>query len=121
MKNNTLPTNFLSYIEKGSLSISTDGLPTINFCSDGNLRIIDVNEIPIKLSKKPGLIKQLSEAKSLAKNLNEKKLTLEIRLKGKVVLRLGEQASPKLTKILTLSNHIEITDLKKLKELSKVI
>lgn len=121
MKKNNLSANFFSYIEKGSLSISTDGLPTVNFRSDGNLRIIDVNEIPIKLSNKPGLIKQLSEAKSLAKNLSEKDLTLEIRLKGKVVLRLGKNASPKLTKILTLSNNIEITDLKKLKELSKVI
>ncbi len=119
MKKN-LSANFLTYLESGRLSIFTDDVPAIHFNSEGDLRIIDIEEIPIKLSEKPGLIKQLTEAKSLAKNLNEKNITLEIRLKGEVILKLGKNTAPKLTKILTLSNHIEITDLKKLKKLSQL-
>ena len=120
MKKN-LSANFLTYLESGGLSIFTDGVPAIHFNAEGDLRIIDIKEIPIKLSKKPGLIKKLTEAKSLAKNLSEKDITLEVRLEGKAVLKLGKKAAPKLTKILTLSNHIEITDLKKLKKLGQLI
>ena len=120
MKNN-LSANFLTYLEKGGLKISTNDTPSINFQSLGDSRILDIIEIPINLSKKPGLIKQLSQAKDLAKNLSQKNITLEIRLKGETVLKLGKNANPKLAKIVTLSNHIEITDVKKLKKLSELI
>ena len=120
MKNN-LSANFLTYLEKGSLQISTNNIPSINFQTLGNSRILDIIEIPIQLSKKPGLVKQLSQAKSLAKSLSQENITLEIRLRGETVLKLGKEANPKLAKIVTLSNHIEITDVKKLKELSNLI
>ena len=62
----------------------------------------------------------MSEAKDLAKNLKQENITLEVKLKGEPVLKLGEQANPKLAKIVTLSGDIEITDLKKLKKLSDI-
>ena len=68
----------------------------------------------------PGFVKQLSEAKELAKDLTKKKTTIEIHLKGEPVLKLGEKANPKLAKIVTRSSDIEITDLRKLKKLSDV-
>ena len=68
----------------------------------------------------PGFLKQLSEAKELAKDLTQKKTTIEVRYKGDTVLKLGEKANPKLAKIVTLSSNIEITDLRKLKKLSDV-
>ncbi len=121
MKHLNLSANFLTYLENGSLSISTDKKPSMNFKSIDNRRILDVIDIPIKLDKKPGLIKQLTEAKSLAKDLSKKNITFEIHLKGEPVLKLGKDAKPKLAKIVTLSNNIEITDLKKLKKLSDLI
>jgi hypothetical protein len=66
----------------------------------------------------PGFLIQLSEAKELAKDLTHKKTTIEVRLRGDTVLKLGEKANPKLAKIITLSSNIEITDLRKLKKLS---
>jgi hypothetical protein len=66
------------------------------------------------------LIKQLSEAKDLAKNLKQENITLEVRLQGETVLKLGKKANPKLAKIVTLSSDIEINDLRKLKKLSDV-
>jgi len=68
----------------------------------------------------PGFLKQLSEAKELAKDLAKKKTTIEVRFKGDIVLKLGEKANPKLAKIVTRSGDIEITDLRKLKKLSDV-
>lgn len=120
MKNFDLPANFLSFLNNGVLKITCDSNPSINFTVKGNSRIIDIIEIPIEITKRPGLIKQLSEAKDLAKNLKQESITLEIRLQGELVLKLGEDANPKLAKIVTLSNNIEITDLRKLKKLSDV-
>jgi len=120
MKNFDLPANFLSYLDKGALNITCDGESTINFHVDGSTKIIDIIDIPIEINKMPGFLKQLSEAKELAKDLAKKKTTIEVRFKGDVVLKLGEKANPKLAKIVTRSSDIEITDLRKLKKLSDV-
>ena len=120
MKDFDIPANFLSFIQSGSLKIACDGDPSITFLAEGDSRIIDIIDIPIEIEKRPGLIKQLSEAKDLAKNLKQQNITLEIRLRGEPVLKLGEKANPKLAKIVTLSNSIEITDLRKLKKLIDV-
>ena len=120
MKNFDMPVNFLSFLNSGGLKVTCDGNPSINFTAEGNSRIIDIIEIPIEITKRPGLIKQLSEAKELAKNLKQQGITLEIMMQGETVFKLGENANPKLAKIVTLSNNIEITDLRKLKKLSDV-
>ena len=121
MTKTNLPANFLASLIGGSFKITSDGLSAINFTATKDTRIIDIIDIPIKISGKPGLIKQLSEAKDLAKKLKQEKITLEVRLQGEPVLKLGENANPKLAKIVTLSGDIEITDLKKLKKLSGMI
>ena len=118
MKNFDLPANFLSYLDTGKLSITCNDSPTMNFHVDGSTKIIDIIDIPIETTKMPGFLKQLSEAKELAKDLAQKKTTIEVRLRGDTVLKLGEKANPKLAKIITLSSNIEITDLRKLKKLS---
>ena len=120
MKKFDMPANFLSFLNSGGLKVTCDGNPSINFTAEDNSRIIDIIDIPIEITKRPGLIKQLSEAKDLAKSLKQQGITLEVRLQGEPVLKLGEKANPKLAKIVTLSNSIEITDLRKLKKLSDI-
>ena len=118
MKDFDLPANFLSYLDNGKLSVTCNDSPAINFHVDGSTKIIDIIDIPIEITKMPGFLKQLSEAKDLAKNLAKQKTTIEVRLRGDTVLKLGEKANPKIAKIVTLSSNIEITDLRKLKKLS---
>ncbi len=120
MAKSNLPANFLISLQKGSFKIDCNDQPTCNFYTTKNIRTIDILDIPIKLSEKPGIIKQLSQAKQMAKKLREEKVTLDIRYKGDLVLRLGEKANPKLARVVTLSKDIEITDLKKLKKLSDI-
>lgn len=123
MKNKNInpPADFLSYLESGSLKIYSGNVNSINFEANKDTRIIDIMDLPIKISKKPGLIKQLTEAKDLARRLKQQNVTLEIRLQGDTILKLGKNANPKLAKIVTLSGDIEIRDLKKLKKLSSMI
>jgi nitrogenase subunit NifH len=65
------------------------------------------------------LIKQLTEAKHIGKVLKKENVTLEILHKNKLVLKIGKDAKPKLSSLLTLSKDIEIVDLKELRKLDK--
>ena len=117
-----LSTNFLSFLGQGCLKITCDDSPVLNFTvTDDDTMIVDIIDIPIQVSGKPGMIRQLSEAKSFAKKLKQENTTLEIRLQGEPVLKLGKNANPKLAKIVTLSSAIEISSLKKLKRLNDVL
>ncbi len=120
MKKPNLPANFLISLNSGGLEINCDNQPAIKFTATKDSRIIDILDMPVKLSKKPGFFKQLSQAKTMAKKLKEEKITLDVRYKGDLVLRLGEKANPKLARIVTLSKDIEITDLKKMKEIGTI-
>ena len=65
------------------------------------------------------LIKQLTEAKHIGKVLKKENVTLEILHKDKLVLKIGKDAKPKISSLLTLSKDIEIVDLKELRKLDK--
>ena len=65
------------------------------------------------------LIKQLTEAKHIGKVLKKENVTLEVLHKNKLVLKMGKDAKPKLSSLLTLSKDIEIVDLKELRKLDK--
>ena len=75
--------------------------------------------MPVKISGKKSALKRLSDARDLAKTLKKEGVTLDIQHKGKLVLRLGEKAKPKISKIITMSGNIEITDIKALRSLEK--
>jgi hypothetical protein len=121
MKSTSISANFLTSVESGGLKVPCNSKPPINFWPAKDSRIIDIIDIPIILSKKNGLIKQLSEAKDLARNLKHENITLEVRLHGKTILMLEKKINPKLAQTITLSNNIEIKNLKKLKKLSETI
>ena len=50
------------------------------------------------------------------KNVN---VTLEVLHKNKLVLKMGKNAKPKLSTLVTMSKDIEIVDLKELRKLDK--
>ena len=58
MKKTNLPANFLISLQKGRVAINCDNHPAINFTSADNIRTIDILDISMKISKKPGFIKQ---------------------------------------------------------------
>ena len=114
-----LPANFLLYLRSGDLTISDGDGTAIEFSSKGNVRRINIARLPTKIPGKMGLIKQLTEAKHIGKVLKDGDVTLEILHKNKLVLKMGKNAKPKLSSILTLSKDIEIVDLKELRKLDK--
>ncbi len=114
-----LPANFLLYLRNGDLTISDGDGTAIEFSSKGNVRRINIARLPTKTPGKMGLIKQLTEAKHIGKVLKNENVTLEVLHKNKLVLKMGKNAKPKLSSLLTLSKDIEIVDLKELRKLDK--
>ena len=62
---------------------------------------------------------RLSEARRFAKYLKEKNLTLCISNRGKIVMKLGKEANPKFSRMITQSGAVEITDIRELRRLDK--
>ena len=113
------PANFLLYLRSGDLTISEGDGTAIEFSSKGDIRRINIAHLPTKIPGKMSLLKQLTEAKHIGKVLKKENVTLEILHKNKLVLKMGKNAKPKLSSLVTLSKDIEIVDLKELRKLDK--
>ncbi|MFH1327235.1 MAG: hypothetical protein ABIH76_00035 [Candidatus Bathyarchaeota archaeon] len=76
----------------------------------------------LKISAEPeerSILKMLKEQKSFAENLKKDGLTLTVSRNGRAVLKLGADANPSLTRLLTFSKAIEITSMGKLIQIVK--
>jgi hypothetical protein len=69
--------------------------------------------------EKVGLLDRLSNARQFAYSLASNDLTLSVLYKGKEVMMLGKNAKPKLSKLVTRSNHIQIKSLRGLRKLDQ--
>ena len=114
-----LPANFLLYLRSGDLTISDGDGTAIEFSSKGDIRRLNIKHHPTKIPGKMSLLKQLTEAKHIGKVLKKENVTLEVLHKNKLVLKMGKDAKPKLSSLVTLSKDIEIVDLKELRKLDK--
>ena len=88
-----LPANFLISLKKGSVKISENKKPAIEFSTKNDDRVVNIISIPVKISGKKSAIKRLGDARDLAKTLKKEGVTLDIQHNGKLVLRLGEKPS----------------------------
>tara|TARA_B110000014_G_scaffold143778_1_gene99822 strand:+ start:211 stop:573 length:363 start_codon:yes stop_codon:yes gene_type:complete len=114
-----LPANFLISLKNGSVKISENKKLAIEFNTKNDYRMINIISMPVKISGRKSVIKRLGDARNLAKTLKKEGVTLDIQHHGKLVLRLGEKAKPRLSKIITMSGDIEIANIKALRSLEK--
>ena len=118
MKNN-LFANFLFYLRSGDLTISDGDGTAIEFTSKRDIRKIKIKRLPTKIFGKISLLKQLIKAKHIGKILKKENMMIEILHKDKLVLKMGKNAKPKLSSLVTSSKDIEIVVLKELRKLDK--
>tara|TARA_B100000676_G_scaffold106429_1_gene106483 strand:+ start:206 stop:577 length:372 start_codon:yes stop_codon:yes gene_type:complete len=118
MKNN-LFANFLFYLRSGDLTISDGDGTAIEFTSKRDIRKIKIKRLPTKIFGKISLLKQLTKAKHIGKILKKENMMIEILHKDKLVLKMGKNAKPKLSSLVTSSKDIEIVVLKELRKLDK--
>jgi hypothetical protein len=126
-------TQFLSYVTNGSVRVDVDNQTAIEIKghSKGKKKSdlsIDIEEHGDRLftaalvhddKEKIGLLNRLSNAKEFADSLANNDLTLSVLYKGKEVMILGKNAKPKVSKLVTRTNHIEIKSLRGLRKIDK--
>ena len=125
-------TQCVGYVTNGSVRVDIDNQTAIEIKGHSkdkksNLSI-DIEERGDRLfaaalvhddEEKIGLLNRLSNAKQFADYLDNNDLTLSVLYKGKEVMILGKNAKPKVSKLVTRTNHIEIKSLRGLRKLDK--
>ena len=119
------------HIEKNDRLVDTVAT-VIKAATNGTIRIAIKNQplVKINLSKgrimvdlleptlfkssqdETGLFDKIKTSKEFADKLSDNDLTISLLRKGKEVLTLGKEAKPKLSRLLTRSNHIQIDNIK---------
>ena len=110
-----LSLKLLKGIKAGSLHVSENGKKSLQVVADGNDKIIDIIDFSSNIPTTQEIFTKLSEAKKFAEKLKQQNITLRISHKGKMVMKLGREANPKLSRLITRSDAVEITDIRELR------
>jgi len=114
-----LSVDLLKGIKSGTLEIKENDKKSMQFIANGNTITINLIDISFNVPAYTSILSKLSEAREFAKNLKDNHLTLHIAHNGKIIMKLGKKADPKLSRLLTKSSAVEITDLRELRKLDK--
>jgi hypothetical protein len=114
-----LSVDLLKGIKSGTLEIKENNKDSMQFIADKNTITINLVDLSFNIPAYSSIFSKLSEAREFAKNLKENHLTLNIAHNGKVIMKLGNKAKPKLSRLITKSSAVEITDLRELRKLDK--
>ncbi|MGQ0377133.1 MAG: hypothetical protein ACT4OW_06495 [Nitrososphaerota archaeon] len=114
-----LSVDLLKGIKSGTLEIKENNKESMQFTADKNIITINLIDLSFNIPSYTSILSKLSDAHEFAKNLKENHLTLHIAHNGKVIMKLGKKAKPKLSRLITKSSAVEITDLRELRKLDK--
>jgi len=111
--------DLLRLVREGNMEISENHKKSLKLSFSKNTIVFDLLDIEFNIPSSKGMFERISEARKLAKILEENNFTLCISHKGKIVMKLGKDAKPKLSRMLTKSKSVEITNLRELRKLDK--
>lgn len=114
-----LPVDLLKLVKAGTVEVSENHKKSVRFSFNESQITVDLLDIKFNIPTTKGIFTRLGEARNFAKDLRGKNLTLCISHKGKIVMKLGKGARPKLSRMITLSDSVEITDLRELRKLDR--
>jgi hypothetical protein len=118
-----LPTQLGHIIKSGAVTLSTGNKEALKMRAENNR--IDINAIDKEFLKDvvgnmgngKSIGNRLNQLKGLAEELQNEGLTITVSYKGDLVITVGSGAKPKISRIITRTNAVEINNLRKLVEL----
>lgn len=113
--------SLLKLIKFGNVSISDGDKKILELSFSNTIKTINIIDFTSNVPSSSNTLKKLIQARDFAMGLNEKKITLAICHKNKMVMKLGHDAHPRLSRLITKSHNIEIMDLSELRRLDKRI
>lgn len=111
----------LRFLKAGRLEVSTRSSKSlvVSIKNDViNLDFLDPELFSTDMKRK-GLLESLQEARELGRALADKEVTISFSRKSKPVLKIGRQAKPSLSRIVTRSKDIQVLSAKELRTLDK--
>lgn len=117
--NDHLPADLISFLKSGKITVRQDGKKLVEVsANDGNVTV-NVENLLTGITTASRAIAKISEARILAGMLSERGVTLTLAVNDESVVRLGRGAKPKLSRILTRSGDVEVTNLRELRRLDR--
>jgi len=116
---NEFAVRLLKGIKSGSLQIKENGKESINLTANDGKISVNLTNVFFNIPSTQGILSKLNDARELAEKLKENNLTLSIMHGEKEVLKLGKDAKPKLSQMVTRSRAVEITNIRELRKLDK--
>lgn len=109
----------LCFLKAGKLEVTTRHSKSL-VVSIGD-DVIDLDFLDPSLfstdARRKGLLDSLQEAKDLGRALADKEITISFSRKSKPVLRIGSQAKPSLSRVITRSKEIQVLSVRELRAL----
>src|SRR5919202_5635184 len=96
--------------KEGTLAISFENKPIVKIAiSNGTLAVDLVEPTMFRVAEdETGLFDKLKTASEFGRKLSDNGVTLSILRKGKEAVRLGKEARPTLSKMVTRSNDVQL-------------
>lgn len=113
-----LPANLISLLKSGNITIHEADKKSVEVCAKKNNVTVNILTLPTGVSTSR-VITTLSQARNLAQSLSERGVTLTVSSHDKPVVRLGRGAKPKLSRLVTRSGNVEVTNLRELRRLDR--
>jgi len=114
-----LPAGIMGLMESGTVTVSEGGEPAVRVSAGGGEVTVDIVSLPVPAPAASRALATLSEARGLARELGERGLTLTVCSAGRPVIRLGRLARPRMSRLVTRSGDVEVTDLRELRRLDR--
>ena len=115
-----LPVWLFHGLKSGEITLFSNKTAVVRLSASENVVDIDaINQQFLKdlfnnmKSGKP-LLEQVKQLKTIAEDLRKEGLTVTISIEGDQVLSIGKDAKPKLSKVITGTNAVEINNIMKL-------
>ena len=121
-----IPLWLLQTFKSGEINLSTSGTESLQLKIEH--RRFGINLLRKELIKdilsevkpeKTSTLKMLAQLKNTAERLKQTGLTITISYKDQIILTLGAEANPTLSKLVTRTNAVQVDNLTKLIELIK--
>jgi hypothetical protein len=115
-----LPVWLFHGLKSGEIILFSNKTAVVRLSASENVVDIDAANqqflkdlVSIMKSGKP-LLGQVKQLKTIAEDLRKEGLTVTISIEGDQVLAIGKDAKPKLSKVITGTNAVEINNMMKL-------
>ncbi len=109
--------------QTGTIKLDMEGQPAvkIDIINYGNKIVVDLLQ-PVffrTTDDETGLLDKLKTAREFAKKLTDNDITISFLRRGKEAITLGKDAKPRLSKIITRSDDVQINSIKQTSDLKR--